>query len=87
LRRKREAGRFKRQLEYEARKARRRQGPAGPGDSTVNRCSAHGDPSLHAVLNYRGTGGSRLGCEASEEVNRHDSQKGTASRPRAPPAE
>lgn len=86
LRRKREAGRFKRHLEYEASKARRRQGPAAPGDSTANRCSAHCDPSLHAVLDYRGTDGSRLGCEASEEVNRHDSQEGSASRPRAPPA-
>lgn len=87
LRRKREAGRFKRRLEYQTVRAHRREEHAGPGGSPARRYSAQPDPSRRAVPDYGGEGGSRPDCEGSMEVKSHASQESADSRPRAPPAE
>jgi hypothetical protein len=79
LRRKREAGRFKRRLEYQALRGRRRQKGAALGGPTASRSSAPPDPLRCAVPDYGVAGGSGPSWEGSEEVKGHDSQTSSAS--------
>jgi hypothetical protein len=81
-RRKTEAGRDSRQLEYDRARRRRQQGvPATPGRE---RAKPTGGPST--VRNYGPAGGTRLRWSSSPEEDRHDSKTRTDPRPRAPPA-
>jgi hypothetical protein len=86
LRRKTEAGQFKRCLEYQAARAKRREGPLACGDSTPGQSSARFGPKPSTVLLYRRGGDPALDLSAPTEVVAHDSKTSAGSRPRAPPA-
>lgn len=86
LRRKTEAGRFKRHLEYQAARAKRREGRVASGDAAPGQSSAQPGPKVRAVLVYRSGGDSALDLSAPTEVIPHDPQTDPSSRPRAPPA-
>lgn len=90
LRRKTEAGRFKRCLEYQAARAKRRGDPVDPGGMTGGRFGARsstkpGHP-LGPVLFYRRDDGGAVDSRAPTEILAHDPQRTTGSRPRPPPA-
>jgi hypothetical protein len=90
LRRKTEAGRFKRDLEYQAARAKRREGhvasgDAPPGQSSTRSGAKLGHP-LGPVLFYRRGNDPALDLSAPTEVISHDPQTDPSSRPRAPPA-
>jgi hypothetical protein len=79
LRRKTSVGRYKRALEYEARRrARDRQrNPTGPGSTP---------PGQAAVLDYRERCDSSVSSRDRQEVLAHDPETSAGSRPRPPPA-
>ena len=90
LRRKTVAGRFKRRLEYQAARAKRRQdrvvsGGHVPRRSAVPPDTKAGQP-LGAVLFYRRDGDGAVDSRAPMEVIAHDPQRTPDSRPRPPPA-
>ncbi len=90
LRRKTEVGRFKRRLEYQATRAKRRQDRVAAGDHAPRRSAARpgtkpGHP-LGAVLFYRRDGDGVVDSRAPTEVLAHDPQRTLGSRPRPPPA-
>lgn len=89
LRRKTVAGRFKRRLEYQAARAKRRGDRVASGGMTAGRTSAWsgtkaGHP-LGPVLFYRRDGEGAIDSRAAPEVIAHDPQTSLGSRPRAPP--
>jgi hypothetical protein len=90
LRRKTEAGRFKRRLEYEAACVKRRQGRVASGDIATERFAARPDTKpvhpLGPVLLYRRDGDGGLDSRAPTEVIAHDPQGTFGFRPRPPPA-
>lgn len=81
-RRKTQAGRHQRQLEYE--RARRRRQQAAPATPSKQRAKPAGGSS--AVRNYGPAGGTRLRWSSFLEEERHDSKARTDPRPRPPPA-
>jgi hypothetical protein len=90
LRRRTEAGRFKRRLEYQAVRAKRRRDRVACGGMTAGQTSARsgtklGHP-LGSVLFYRRDGEEALDSRAPPEVIAHDPQRTLGSRPRPPPA-
>jgi hypothetical protein len=90
LRRKTEAGRFKRHLEYQAARAKRREDRVAscgiaPGRSSARSGAEAGHP-LGPVLVYRCDGDGALDLLAPTEVIAHDPQATSGSRPRPPPA-
>lgn len=86
LRRKTEAGRFKRRLEYRAARAKRRGDCAVSGDMAPGRSVARSDGKAGPVLFYRRDGEGSLDSRAPTEVIAHDPQRTLGSRPRPPPA-
>jgi hypothetical protein len=86
LRRKTEAGRFKRRLEYQATRAKRREGPVASGDMGPGQSSARSGAKGGAVLGYQRGGDRALDLSAPTEVISHDPKTTPGSRPRAPPA-
>jgi hypothetical protein len=90
LRRKTEAGRFKRRLEYQAARAKRGRDHAGapPGSSDIarRRPVASSDAKAGTVLFYRRDDDGALDSPAPTEVIAHDPQGTPGSRPRPPPA-
>jgi hypothetical protein len=89
LRRKTEAGRFKRRLEYQAARAKRRQDRVTSDGMTAGRTSTQPDMkaghSRGSVLFYRRDGDGAVDSRAPTEVIAHDSQRTPDSRPRPPP--
>lgn len=90
LRRKTEAGRFKRRLEYQAARAKRRGDRVACGGMTAGQTSARwgtkpGHP-LGSVLFYRRDSDGAVDSRAPTEVIVHDPQRTLGSRPRPPPA-
>jgi hypothetical protein len=85
LRRKTEAGRFKRRLEYRAARAKRRRDRAAAGDMAPGRSVARSDAKAGAVLFYRRDDDGSLDSHAPPEVIAHDPQRTLGSRPRPPP--
>jgi hypothetical protein len=90
LRRKTEAGRFKRRLKYQAARLKRRQervasGDIAPGQSALRPDAKPGHP-LGPVLFSRRDGDGALDSRAPTEVIAHDPQATPDSRPRPPPA-
>jgi hypothetical protein len=77
--RKTTAGRYKRRLEYQARRAARR------GGGTKDHHRSAGDGS-HAVVNYRGFDEAALSCRDAKEVPADDRETSVSTGPRAPPA-
>jgi hypothetical protein len=73
------AGRFKRRLEYQARRARRREDIAGTSRPLA-------DDGFAVVVNSRSTPPAILNCHDTRETPDHDSQTSARARPRAPPA-
>ena len=86
LRRKTKAGQFKRHLEYQAARAKRREGSVASGDIAPGQSSARSGPKARTVLVYRCGSDPALDLSASTEVTGHDPQTTPGSRPRAPPA-
>lgn len=90
LRRKSGAGQFKRRLEYQAARAKRRQdrvgAPSGSGDDAPRRSAARPRTKPYAVLFYRRDGERALDSRTPTEVIAHDPQGTPGSRPRPPPA-
>jgi hypothetical protein len=86
LRRKTEAGRFKRRLEYQAARSKRRQGGVTCGNRAAGQSPAKREPAAGAVLLYRRSGDAALDLSVATEVIPHDPQTDSGSRPRAPPA-
>lgn len=90
LRRKTEAGRFKRRLEYQAARAKRCRGRVASGETAPQRSSARSDTKaghpLGSVLFYRRDGDGAVDSRAPTEVIAHDPQRTPDSRPRPPPA-
>ena len=86
LRRKTEVGRFKRHLEYQAARAKRREGHVASGNAVPGQSSAWSEPKVRAVLVYRSGDGPAVDLSASTEVIAHDPQTDPGSRPRPPPA-
>jgi hypothetical protein len=86
LRRKTEAGRIKRRLEYQAVRAKRRGDRAVSGDHVPRRSAARPRTKPSAVLFYRRDGERALDSPAPTEVIAHDPQGTPGSRPRPPPA-
>jgi hypothetical protein len=90
LRRKTEAGRFKRRLEYQSVRAKRRQDRVASDDHTPQRSAVRpgtkpGYP-LGSVLFYRRDGDGALDSRPPTEVIAHDPQGTPGSQPRPPPA-
>jgi hypothetical protein len=85
LRRKTEAGRFKRRLEYQAAWAKRRESHVASGDMAVRQSSALSGAKAHTVLFYRCGSDPALDLSVPTEVTVHDPQANPGSRPRAPP--
>ena len=86
LRRKTEAGRFKRRLEYQAAWAQRREGHVASGATAGGLSSARSGAKAHTVLFYRYGNDPALNLSVPTEVTVHDPQTDSGSRPRAPPA-
>lgn len=90
LRRKTEAGRFKRRLEYQAARTKRRGDRVACGGMTAGQASARSSTKpgypLGAVLFYRCDGDGAVDSRAPTEVIVHDPQRTLGSRPRPPPA-
>lgn len=86
LRRKTEAGQFKRRLEYQAARAKRREGSGASSDAASGQSSTHAGAKQRTVLLYRCGGGAALDLSAPTEATAHDRQRTSGSRPRAPPA-
>jgi len=86
LRRKTEAGHFKRRLEYQAVRAKRCRDHVASADLTRERSAARPDTEPNAVLFYRRDGDGTLDSRAPTEVIAHDPQRTLGSRPRPPPA-
>lgn len=86
LRRKTEAGRFKRHLEYQAARAKRREGHVAFGDMAPGQSLARPDPKARTVLVHRRGSDPALDLSVPTEVIPHDPQTDPNSRPRAPPA-
>ena len=90
LRRKTEAGRFKRRLEYQAARTKRRQDRVTSDGMTAEWTSTQPDTkaghSRGSVLFYRRDDDGALDSRAPREVIAHDSQRTPDSRPRPPPA-
>jgi hypothetical protein len=86
LRRKTEAGRFKRHLEYQAAWAKRREDRVASGDIAPRRPAARSGTKASTVLVYRRDGDPALDLRAPTEVIAHDPQTTPGSRPRPPPA-
>ena len=86
LRRKTEVGRFKRHLEYQVARAKRREGHSVSGDPAPGQSSALSGPQACTVLVYRCGSDPALDLSVPTEVIPHDSQTTPGSRPRAPPA-
>jgi hypothetical protein len=86
LRRKTEAGRFKRRLEYQAARAQRRKDHAASGGLAAARSGTKAGHPLGPVLFYRREGDGHLDSRAPTEVIAHDPQRTLGSRPRPPPA-
>jgi len=90
LRRKTVAGRFKRRLEYQAARAKRRQDRVTSDGMTAGRTATQ--PATKArhplgpVLFYRRDGDGAVDSWAPTEVIAHDPQRTPDSRPRPPPA-
>jgi hypothetical protein len=85
LRRKTEAGRFKRCLEYRAARAKRRRDRVASGDMAPGRSAARSDTKASTVLFYRRDGDGALDSRAPTEVIAHDPQRTPDSQPRPPP--
>jgi hypothetical protein len=85
LRRKTEAGRFKRHLEYQVVRAKRREGHVASGDKAPGQSLARSGPKARTVLVYRRGGDPALDLSVPTEVTSHDPQTDPSSRPRAPP--
>ncbi len=89
LRRKTEAGRFKRRLEYQAARTKRRQDRVTSDGMTAEWTSTQPDTkaghSRGSVLFYRRDDDGALDSRAPREVIAHDSQRTPDSRPRPPP--
>jgi hypothetical protein len=86
LRRKTEASRFKRRLEYRAARAKRHQERVASGEMAPQRSAAQPGTKPGSVLFYRRDGDGVLDSRAPTEVTAHDSQTTLGSRPRPPPA-
>lgn len=86
LRRKTEASRFKRRLEYRAARAKRHQERVASGEMAPRRSAAQPGTKPNAVLFYRRDGDEALDSRAPTEVIAHDPQRTLGSRPRPPPA-
>jgi len=86
LRRNTEAGRFKRRLEYEAARGKRREGRIAAGESGARQSSTPSASIAPAVLFYRHSDEPALDLSVPAEVTSHDPQTNPGSRPRAPPA-
>ena len=86
LRRKTEASRFKRRLEYRAARAKHRQAYVASGDMAPRRSAAQPGTKPGSVLFYRRDGDGTLDSRAPTEVIAHDPQRTLGSRPRPPPA-
>jgi hypothetical protein len=87
LLRKRPAGRIKRQLEYEAARAKRRGGDALARELAPASGSIPRRQFAPAVVNSRSVNAGPVGCKDSQETGRHDSQADSRYRPRAPPSD
>ena len=85
LKRKTQAGRFKRRLEYQAARTKRHQQRVTSGDIASRRSAARSSGRPGAVLFYRQDGDGSLDSQASTEVVAHDPQRTLGSRPRPPP--
>ena len=85
LRRKTKAGRFKRHLEYQAARAKRRGARVAGSAIAPGRPTARSGMKASTVLVYRRDGDGTLDLRASTEVIAHDPQTTSGSRPRAPP--
>jgi hypothetical protein len=90
LRRKTEAGRFKRRLEYQAARAKRHQDRVAAGDIAGAAAAARPGTKLGhppgPVFFYRREGDMGLDSQVPTEVIPHDPQGNPGSRPRPPPA-
>jgi hypothetical protein len=86
LRRKTEAGRYKRRLEYRAARAKRGQDGVASGEHAPRPSAARPETKLSAVLFYRRDGDGGLDSRAPTEAIAHDPQGTSGSRPRPPPA-
>ena len=86
LRRKTEAGRFKRRLEYRAAWAQRRKGHVASDATAAGLSSARSGAKAHTVLFYRCSNDPALNLSVPTEVTVHGPQTDSGSRPRAPPA-
>jgi len=89
LGRKTVAGRFKRRLEYQAARAKRRQDRVVSGGHVPRRSAVPPDTKaghpLGSVLFYRRDGDGAVDSRAPTEVIAHDPQRTPDSRPRPPP--
>ena len=87
LLRKRPAGRIKRQLEYQAARAKRRGGDALADAVAPPSCFIPLRQLSPAVVNSRSVNAGLVGCKDSQETGHHGSQTDSRYRPRAPPAD
>jgi hypothetical protein len=86
LRRKTEVGRFKRRLEYQAARVKRRGDRVASGSMAPGRSSSRYGTKPGTVVFYGRPGDEGLGSQAPTEVIAHDPERALGSRPRPPPA-
>jgi len=86
LRRKTKVGQFKRHLEYQAARAKLREGRVASGDMVSGQPLARSNLEARTVLFYWSDNDPSLDLSIPKEVISHDPQTHFSSRSRAPPA-
>ena len=86
LRRKTKVGQFKRHLEYQAARAKLREGRVASGDMVAGQPLARSNLEARTVLFYWSDNDPSLDLSIPKEVISHDPQTHFSSRSRAPPA-
>jgi hypothetical protein len=81
--RKRSVGRYKRELEYQRARIKRRRRRC---DATTNVARHSGSATPRAVRNYRAPGQESLSCSTWKEVCHDDRETSAGPGPRAPPS-